>query len=53
MGTNKYKLENKFLKLKPCFGNHENSACSWHCLGCILSDECREHKAQKVGNENE
>lgn len=34
-----YELEN----LKPCFGNHEDAACSWHCFGCILSDECIKH----------
>ena len=36
-----YELE--LENLKPCFGNHEDAACSWHCFGCILSDECIKH----------
>lgn len=48
-------LENEFLKTKSCFGQHEDSPCSWHCLGCIFVNECRNHKrtVQKGGDKDE
>ena len=27
---------------KHCFGNHENFSSSWHCLGCVVGEECKE-----------
>ena len=32
---------------KDCFGNYENNNNSWHCLGCILEDECKVEKQKR------
>lgn len=32
---------------KSCFGQYENWDNSWHCKGCIVSEECKEYSALK------
>lgn len=34
---------------KSCFGNYEDCNNSWHCMGCIISEECKQSKeAEKM-----
>ena len=40
--------------IKSCFGQYENWDNSWHCKGCIVSDECKEcSSARKQEETNE
>lgn len=33
-------------KPKNCYGNYENDACSWHCVGCMYVTKCKEYQEQ-------
>lgn len=32
---------------KSCFGLYENGSSSWHCLGCIVANECKRYQEVK------
>lgn len=49
MSNNKKDLK----RVKSCFGQYENWDNSWHCKGCLLSDECKEHTEEISVEEGE
>lgn len=33
---------------KSCFGYYEGYDFSWHCLGCVVANECRNQEGGKI-----
>ena len=37
-------MMNPVKKIKPCFGHYEDNDNSWHCVGCVVANECEKYR---------